>query len=119
MNVNEIILKIMTYEGVYTDAELSKVLGLKPSAISNWKSLGSVPKKYLRKYESIISGLAPTSTPGQPVRQESEQQMEFNKMTTRGDYGYYMQEERLHRCNLETGIVYIEMKGVWVEKSTL
>ncbi len=70
-SVNEIIFKIMTYEGVYTDTALSGKLGLKPSAISNWKSSGRVPKKYLRKYQDIITSVAPTSTSGQPVRDYS------------------------------------------------
>ena len=115
MNVNEIILKIMTYEGVYTDTELSKVLGLKPSAISNWKNLGSVPKKYLRKYEGIISTIDKTSTLEQPAQDVSIINEDTHIMKE-NEY-YYIRinnNGQWERLDKETMEVEVRIKGVWV-----
>lgn len=41
--------------GVSSDAELAKMLGIRQSAISQWKSRGRVPEKYKMIYQNELS----------------------------------------------------------------
>jgi len=116
MNPDQFIYSLMKENNLETQEQVALLLGLTSTSLSGWKKRGSVPKKYLIKYQNIIGA---THKPGQPG-QVSKPKTEYCKMYKYGDHLYTGRNEKgqLERVYLKTGTIEVDIKGIWVDKST-